>query len=195
MRFSSRRRTQVLFAFAMAVVLSSVVFCAGCRSDAGRRTDPSASNETTSGSFPATTPNPGVQPPPPMLNDPRTAVYSYQLWISYAYRVLKSEVASRTFDSFEEVRVDSYVMYNFQQGRAIDQRLLAAKLKAWESAGSTATVSMHEEWAYRYISTQTGKYTTPVLKAAYETTYTVVRQKDNWVVHSVEASSSGAPVK
>jgi len=148
----------------------------------------------TAGQFPETTPEPGRQPPPPALKDPRTAVYSYLLWISYAYRVLNSDVASKTFDPYEEVRVNSYVQYNFQAGQAIDQRLLEAKLRDWESKGDTATVSMSESWVYRYISTKTGKYTSPVLKASYDTTYTVVKLDSNWVVHSVEATSS-APIK
>jgi hypothetical protein len=185
--------------FAAAALVTAIVLSAalvtGCSGRAASGANPSSSAEATAGAFPATTPNPGQQPPPPALADPRTAVYSYQLWISYAYRVLNSDVASRTFDPDEEVRVNSYVMYNFQEGRAIDQRLLVAKVKAWESQGSTATVAMHEEWVYRYISTKTGKYTTPALNASYETTYTLVRQKDNtWLVHSVEATS-GVPVK
>jgi hypothetical protein len=177
---------------ALLVLTALLTGCSGGKSaPAGT---PSASTETTQGEFPATTPNPGAQPPPPALKDPRTAVYSYQLWISYAYRVLNSDVASRTFDPDEEVRVNSYVMYNFQEGRAIDQRLLVAKLKNWRSEGSTATVAMHEDWIYRYISTKTGKYTSPALNAAYETTYTLVRQNEDWVVHSVQAAP-GAAVK
>lgn len=193
---SSRRESISAFVAVVAAALALVgaVQLSGCGGRAEKMPGPSASAEATQGTFPAT-PNPGEQPPPPMLKDPRTAVYSYQLWISYAYRVLDSDVASRTFDPFEEVRVNSYVMYNLQAGRAIDQRLLVADIKSSESKGDTATVSMHEEWAYRYISTKSGKYTTPALSAAYETTYTLVRQKEDWVVHSVEASSSGGPIK
>jgi hypothetical protein len=191
--FTQRARGLVSSALVLAIV-SGVVLVTGCAGGASQ-TNPSASVESTQSMFPATTPKPGEQPPPPALEDPRTAVYSYLLWISYAYRVLNSDVASRTFDQFEETRVNSYVQYNFQEGRAIDQRLVVAKLKSWESVGSTATVSMHEEWAYRYISTKTGEYTTPALNAAYETTYTLVRQKNNWLVHSVEANSAGVPVK
>jgi hypothetical protein len=196
MRFSARTRGRAFVCVALAVTLAGTALLTGC--DGGGPIGGSvASSEATPGTFPATTPDPGQPPAPPMLKDPRTAVYSYLLWISYAYRVLNSDVASRTFDPFEEVRVNSYVMYNFQEGRAIDQRLLVAKIKSWRSAGSTATVSMHEEWVYRYISTATGTYTTPALNASYETTYTVVRQKGrgDWVVHSVEATSSGPPVK
>ncbi|MEI8080476.1 MAG: hypothetical protein WCI74_01340 [Actinomycetes bacterium] len=195
MRFSPRAFGSALAALALAAVLVGTAFAAGCSSGASTAASTAGSAEATAGTFPATTPNPGQQPPPPALQDPRTAVYSYQLWISYAYRVLNSDVASRTFDSEEEVRVNSYVMYNFQEGRAIDQRLLVANVKAWESQGSTATVAMHEEWAYRYISTATGKYTSPVQNASYETTYTLIRLNDNWVVHSVQAAPTGGPIK
>jgi hypothetical protein len=190
-----RTSPRAFAAFALAAILLGIVLSAGCSSGDATRTGTAGSAETTAGTFPATTPNPGQQPPPPALADPRTAVYSYQLWISYAYRVLNSDVASRTFSPEEEVRVNSYVMYNFQEGRAIDQRLLVANVKAWESQGSTATVSMHEEWVYRYISTATGKYTSPVQNASYETTYTLVRQNDDWVVHSVQAAPTSGPVK
>ena len=191
---SRKGKGGAFLALALVATLLVPVFLSGCGTGDPTNNTP-ASAEATPGTFPATTPNPGEQPPPPALKDPRTAVYSYLLWISYAYRVLNSDVASRTFDAFEEVRVNSYVMFNFQEQRAIDQRLLVANLKSWESKGSTATVSMHEEWAYRYISTQTGKYTTPALNASYETTYTLVDQNGDWVVHSVEATSAGAPVK
>jgi len=129
-----------------------------------------------------------------MLDDPRTAVTSYLFWISYAYRTLHSDVASKTFDNYEEVRVSSYVQYNIQEGRAIDQRLLKANIRSWESKGSTATVALHEEWAYRYISMKTHKYNSPVNYASYETTYTLVKEANDWLVHSVEASAS-TPVK
>jgi hypothetical protein len=194
-RFLLTQRARGLVCSILAMmILASAVFVTGCTGRASTQPNRTGSAESSQSVFPAS-PKPAEQPPPPALADPRTAVYSYLLWISYAYRVLNSDVASRTFDPSEETRVNSYVQYNFQEGRAIDQRLLVAKLKSWESVGSTATVSMHEEWAYRYISTKTGEYTTPALNAAYETTYTLVRQGNNWLVHSVEAKPTGAPVK
>jgi hypothetical protein len=193
-RFSAAMRFLTITVIVVVVFALAAAMLSGCGGKSATTANSSASTETTPGQFPATTPNPGAQPPPPALKDPRTAVYSYQLWISYAYRVLNSDVASRTFDPDEEVRVNSYVMYNFQEGRAIDQRLLVAKVKNWRSEGSTATVAMHEEWIYRYISTKTGKYMSPALNAAYETTYTLVRRNDDWVVHSVQAAP-GAAVK
>lgn len=176
----------------LASILLGASLLTGCSGSAASTDNQLSSSEATAGTFPATTPNPGEQPPPPALKDPRTAVYSYLLWISYAYRVLNSDVASRTFDPFEETRVNSYVMYNFQEGRAIDQRLLVANVRSSASEGATATVALHEEWVYRYISTKTGKYTTPALNASYETTYTLVRQGEDWVVHSVEAAPTAA---
>ena len=195
MSFGVRNRYGTVGVALVVVAVLGSVLLGGCGGGVqGGQGEPSSA-ESTPGAFPASTPKPGEQPPPPALEDPRSAVYSYLLWISYAYRVLNSDVASRTFDPYEEVRVDSYVQLNREQGRAIDQRLLVANLKSLSSQGSTATVALHEEWVYRYISTTTGKYASPVLNATYETTYTVVRQGDDWVVHSVEATSSGVPVK
>ena len=195
MQSDPKGHSRALLAAVLMTVLVAGLLLAGCNgSSQNTGAAVNSSESTVTALFPATTPEPGQQPPPPMLRDPRTAVHSYLVWITYAYRVLNSDVASKTFDPYEEVRVNSYVMYNYQEGRAIDQRLLVSNLKDWESKGSTATVSMHEEWAYRYISTKTGKYTSPVNTASYETTYTVVKLKDNWVVHSVEATSS-IPVK
>ena len=123
-----------------------------------------------------------------MLRDPNTSVYSYMLWMSYAYRTLDSNVATQAYDPYQEVRVTSYIEYNRQEKQAIDQRILLARVKSTESVGNTATVGMHEEWAYRYIDITTGEYKTPVINVTYESTYTVVRDKDRWLVHSVEAS-------
>jgi hypothetical protein len=193
MRFSRQARGRTSVGALLIAALLGMVLVSGCGGPAKNPSGAAGSSEASGGLFPATTPEPGSPPPPPALNDPRKAVYSYLLWISYAYRVLNSNVASRTFDPYEEVRVNSYVQYNFLQGRAIDQKILAANLKSMASKGDTATVALHEEWAYRYISTETGKYTSPVNNVAYETTYTVVRLNGDWVVHSVEATSSTLP--
>jgi hypothetical protein len=147
-----------------------------------------ASWESTVGTLAAAKPAPSEEPPPPMLRDPSTAVYSYMLWMSYAYRTLNSNATTQAYDPYQEVRVSSYVDYNRQEKQAIDQRILVANVKSAESVGDTATVTVHEEWAYRNIDITTGEYKTPVINVSYETTYTVVRDKDNWLVHSVEAS-------
>lgn len=195
MRSNSHARSRVLVGALLATVLIGATLLAGCGGASSTATTSPASAETTPGQFPATRPNPAQAPPPPMLREPRSAVYSYQLWISYAYRILNSDVASRTFSPYEEVRVNSYVELNRQEGRAIDQRLLKADVRSERSQGSTATVALREFWVYRYIDTKTGAYKTPVYNATYDTTYTVVKQKGDWVVESVQAQPVGGPVK
>ncbi len=175
-----------------ALVVPLVVSCAP-RPAARVDGDGLRSEELTPGEFPDKAPPEPVQPPPPMLRDPKTAVYSYLLWISYAYRVLNSDVATHAFDEWEEVRVNSYVELNRQEGRAIDQRLLKFEPRSVQTQGETATVSAREEWVYRYIDTGTGAYSSPVHSATYDTTYTVVKKDDRgWLVHEVQAAPVGS---
>ena len=167
----------------VAALVATALFVAGCTSA------PKSTLESQ-------VPGQAAPPPPPMLRDPKTSIYSYLVWISYAYRVLDSDVASMTFSPYEEVRVNSYVEYNRQEGRAIEPTLTSIAFKSERTKGSTATVAAYEEWLYRYISIQTGKYSTPPLKASYNTTYTVVYYPDKkqWLVDSVEASAT-TPIK
>lgn len=132
-----------------------------------------------------------TKPPPWQLTSPSTAVVSYLYWISFAYRVSDSDMASQTFTPFEEVRVNSYVHYNDQEGRAIDQKLTDLNIRTVATKDGTATVTAHEEWTYRYISLKTGKYAGPGHEAAYDSTYTVVRDPEGlWRVDRVEASAT-----
>ena len=193
-----RSRPRVIgLALAIALMLGTVVGLAGCTKATGSTgsTSGAASAETTPGQFPADKPNPAQTPPPPMLSSPKTAVYSYLLWISYAYRILNSDVATMAFSPYEEVRVNSYVELNRQQGRAIDQRLLNYQVKSVESKGNTATVGVREQWAYRYIDIKTAKYNSAILNATYDTTYTVVKGRSGWLVDSVKAQAVGGAVK
>lgn len=177
----------------VAVLLMPLL--AGCEGGSGKPApgDSAArSEELTPGEFPDKKPLDPVEPPPPMLRDPKTAVYSYLLWISYAYRTLNSEIATHAFSPWEEVRVSSYVELNRQEGRAIDQRLVDFKSEVVRTEGETATVSAREEWVYRYISTADGSYASPVHTAAYDTTYTVVNTEGKgWLVDKVDATPVG----
>lgn len=174
---------RILAVVLVAALVATSLFVAGCDSSKKDTPDPQLARRMD-------------PPPPPMLREPKTAIYSYLLWISYAYRIMNSDVASMTFSPYEEVRVNSYVEYNRQEGRAIEQTLTSIAFKDVRTKGSTATVSAREEWLYRYISTQTGKYSTEPMTATYNTTYTVVfyPDKKQWLVESVEASST-TPVK
>lgn len=175
-----------------AVALVTLTACAGGSTDPARQTG--ASTESTPGAFPGTTPPAPVTPPPVMNRDPESAVHSYLSWISLAYRLLRSDVASPTFTENEEVRVDSYVEFNRQQGRAIDQRLVGFEVRSTVASELTATVVASEAWRYRYISTATGDYEGETHAVSYDTTYTVVRgPAGGWRVERVEASPVGAP--
>lgn len=195
-RFSASR---TLLVAALVSALVGGVALTGCTktSGSGSGTGAVRSEDMTLGQFPADNKPPkAAAPPPPMLTRPETAVYSYLVWISYAYRILNSDVASMTFDPYEEVRVNSYVELNRQDGRALDQRLIDYKVKSIKSVGDTSTVAATEQWVYRYIDTKTGKYKTNTLNASYDTTYTLVKNKDGaWVVAKVDAQSIGGPVK
>lgn len=190
-------KSQALALAAVAAILAMAFIVAGCASPSTPAKDSTGartSEASLTAMFPEATPTPAAAPMAPILTDPRSAVNSYLMWVTYAYRILDSNVASLTFDPYEEVRVNSYVMYNVQERRAIDQRLLDAKTKSLRSQGQTATVALHEEWAYRYISIDTVAYSSPINTVSYETTYTLVKDGLNWLVHSVEATSP-APVK
>lgn len=139
---------------------------------------------------------PPVVPSEPILTNPEAAVRSYADWIGYAYRVLDSDVATRTFTPNEEVRVDSYVQYNLMEGRAIEQHLQRSDYERVKpSSEGTVTLAGSEYWLYRYIDPQKQSYLTAPLEASYEITYTVVRQDDGrWLVDKVRAKLLDEPV-
>jgi len=115
-------------------------------------------------------------------------VRSYLDWISHAYRIAVSDVASLTMTPEEGVRVDSYVQYNLQErNRRIDQQVVKFKLREASEKGSRATVSATETWEYRYLSASGQRSMSPTYTTSYETTYTLVRTRDGWVVGSVRA--------
>lgn len=187
-------RTSLKSALAVLLAIALVAPMTGCGKKTGGDDTAQRSKEMTAGQFPDTTPPAPEMPPPPMLKTPKSAVFSYLLYISYAYRILNSDVASQTFSPYEEVRVNSYVEYNRQQGRAIDQRLVNFDIRGVTSKGETVTVAAKESWRYRYIDTSTGNYKGEPLDASYDTTYTVVKNaKGKWVVGEVAASPVGEP--
>lgn len=190
---SSIRRVLTV-ALACALLVGGVVGCTGGGAGSGAK-GPASSQEMTAGQFPDVKPVPAQAPPPPMLKTPKAAVYSYLLWISYAYRVLNSDVATQAFGPNEEVRVNSYVELNRQKSRALDQRIVNYQVKSVTTEGATATVSATETWKYRYIDTKTGKYASPINEASYDTVYTVILGKTGWLVDSVKATAVGASPK
>lgn len=206
---------RVAFAIAAIALLLLAVGCG--RATSGRQT-PSGIH----GSWEATrtfdnaeqVPPAPVPPPPPMLDrDPRTSVYSYLLWISYAYRILSSDVATSTFTPWEEVRVNSYVALNkLEKKRALDQVIVKLEFKgepritddtstvtgidleqAKPPYSKVAIVPAVETWKYRYIDIKTGRYAGPWYDVTYDSTYTVVfdESRKAWLVHQVDATPRG----
>lgn len=179
-------------------VLVAAVALTGC--SAGGRTTGSAPATTTVGSRMAgpavdvnVTPEAIASKPEPwVLTSPESAVRSYLDWTSYAYRIGQSEAAVPTMSSYEEVRVDSYIQYNIQKYRLIDQKLESITFGASSVKGSRAVLPAKEKWTYRYVSIETaGKTLEGPYAVSYDTTYTVVKSdKGVWVVDSVEATSS-----
>lgn len=173
------RRLTVLF-IAAALVIGSV----GCTSGSGRDTAP------------PTRPDAPKVPAQPDRSTPITAVESYTDWISYAYRVAQSSVATHAFSLYEEVRVDSYIQMNRNENKqAIDQHIVDADYRLVSKEETRATVSGSEDWWYRYIDIETGKYKGPEHTASYDVTYTVVIEpRDNWsgwLVDKVDVTARG----
>ena len=133
-----------------------------------------------------------ARPKPWVLTTPESAVRSYLDWTSYAYRIGQSSFATATMTSYEEVRVDSYVQYNIQKSRLIDQTLKSITFGKANIEGARAIVPAKEQWTYRYVSIDTGNKTLAgPYSASYDTTYTVVKSGKGWVVDSVKAKDLG----
>jgi hypothetical protein len=177
-------------------VLAATALALACTLAAGGCAAPPASGPAASQSTATATAEPTVAPPafsskppaPADLATPQSAVRSYLDWISYAYRIAVSDVASHTASPGESVRVDSYVQYNLQErNRRIDQQMVKFMLRKEAEKDSRATVSAIETWDYRYLSASGKLSMSPTYTTSYETTYTLVRTGDGWVVDSVKA--------
>ncbi len=134
------------------------------------------------------------KPKEPVLNTPEDAVRSYLDWTSYAYRIAQSPVATPTMSPYEEVRIDSYVQYNLQRDRVLDQTLTTLTLGKPSIDGTRAIVPAQEKWTYSYVSIKPGgKVLGGPYTASYDTTYTVIRpgKARIWVVDSVTAQAQG----
>jgi len=123
------------------------------------------------------------------LKTPEAAVRSYLDWTTYAYRIGQSAFAAPTMSSYEGVHVDSYIQYNIEKSRLIDQTLTSITFGKPSVAGTRTLVPTVEAWTYSYLSTASGnKVLGGPFTAAYDTTYTVVKSPNGgWVVDSVDA--------
>jgi hypothetical protein len=132
------------------------------------------------------------QPKPWVLTTPEQAVRSYLDWVSYAYRVGSSQVATPVMSGNEGVRIDSYLELNRQQGKRIEQQLTSITLGKQSVEGTHTLVPTHETWTYAYVSLTDGKQIGQTDHATYDATYTVVSPRQGqWVVDSVVAKPIG----
>ena len=132
------------------------------------------------------------QPEPWNLGTPESAVRSYLDWVSYAYRVAESDVASQTQSAYQLVRTDAYIQANIQEQRLLDQVLESLTVGEPSIEGSTAVLPAEEEWSYRYVSiVEAGETISGPHTAHYKTTYTLVNTENGWVVDDIEVEATG----
>lgn len=170
MRPASARSSRLLV-LGCLVAISVTLLLVGCDggTDAGGPADP-------------------VVPDAPDLSSPESAVRSYLDWISYAYRMAESDLASPTVTPWEGVRVDSYIELNRQDGKGLEQSLSVFEIRSQSIEGTGAVVAAYEEWRYRYFSLAQGRYDGPEYNTSYDTTYTLVLEGDTWLVDGVQAT-------
>lgn len=128
-----------------------------------------------------------------VLKTPESTVRSYLDWISYAYRIGQSDLASATMSPKQMVRVDAYTQYNLQKEQLIQQKLDSLTLGKPVIKGSKAIVPAQETWSYRYVSLkEAGKVLSGPFQASYDSTYTLVNgPKGGWIVDSVQVAPKG----
>jgi hypothetical protein len=171
-----------------AALVSAAVLTAGLAAGCGRK----AINVP-----PVTADRPPAprKPQPADLTTPQNAIRSYLAYLTYAYILATSDVASQTMGPDELVRIDSYIELDRQRGQKLDQVLKSISFgtPVTESSGKQL-VPAQEQWSYRYVDIATGTYKTPGKNASFAATYTVERGPKGWQVTSVEATTT-APVQ
>lgn len=190
----TKRFARIAAAAVTVVALCALAFVGGCTD--GRESSDDAGAQATSTAFPSQRPDRPVVPAAAVLDTPTHSVESYLRWISFAYRVADSDVATQAFSANEEVRVNSYVQLNKNKRQAIDQRLVGFEVESVRAQGATATVIAAEQWEYRYISMDTGAYSSPAYSVQYRTEYTVLKDpKKGWLVDGVQVQQTGGELK
>jgi hypothetical protein len=130
-----------------------------------------------------------TSPASPDLATPDAAVRSYLEWTSFSYRMANSELATLTCTPEWGVHIDSYIQLNRQEKqRGIDQLLTKFEKRSESTEGTRAVLVAYEEWDYRYLALADERYISPVYKASYDTTYTLVSTGGRWLVDDVAAT-------
>ncbi len=195
---SARLMKRLASCFVCSVVLLGI---AGCASGTGAGAAAGSANTTASvganmAGAQATVHIPAAvlaaKPKSWDLSTPQAAVRSYLDWTSYASRIAQSNVAMPTMSADQGVKVDSYIQYNLEKKQLIDQTLSSITLGAPSTVGTSTLVPATEHWTYSYRSIDAGnKILRGPYTASYETTYTVVKSKQGWVVSKVAVKPVG----
>lgn len=165
-------RSPILQRARLVVVLALAVVSAGCTVSA-----------------PPVALGPAVVPGKADLSTPQAAVKTYIAYTDYAYRLANSDEASKAATPYEGVRVDSYIELNREKDRGIEQLPLSAQSRSVSREGTHTLLAFTELWRYRYFSLSSRTYTSSVLTATYDATYTVVHDKQGWLVDHVDATA------
>lgn len=132
------------------------------------------------------------RPAPWDLGTPESAVRSYLDWVSYGYRIGESEVATPTMTPYQLVRVDAYNQMQLQKGRLIDQSVKSIVFGKASADVTRTLLPAKERWKYRYVSIKkAGETLQGPYDASYETTYTLVKTKNGWLVDDIEVKTLG----
>jgi len=134
-----------------------------------------------------------AKPAPWVLTSPESAVRSYLDWISYAYRITESSVATPTMTAEQEVHVDSYIQANLQKSQILDQKLASITFGKPSVTSTSTTLPATEHWSYRYVSiSEVGKTVAGPYTADYQMTYVLTKNKaGEWLVDTVDVKALG----
>ena len=132
-------------------------------------------------------------PKAPVLTTPEAAVRSYLDWVSYSFRVGQSKFTTSTIGPKWQVQIDSYVQYNIEKQRLLDQKLTSIEFGTPIVSTTSTVLPAKEKWVYSYLSIDKGnKVVGGPYTASYDTTYTVVKNKKGaWMVDGVKATAQG----
>ena len=137
------------------------------------------------------------KPKPWDLSTPESAVRSYLDWTNYSYRTATSDASSATMSPKEAVRVDSYVQYNTESKKLLDQELKSISFGKPSVGATSTTITTTEQWTYTYRSVEQGnKIVGGPFDVSYDARYTVIKQKNGqWVVDAVAATKTSGTLK
>lgn len=126
------------------------------------------------------------EPEPWDLSSPDNAVWSYLLWRSHSYRTVNSDVSTPTMNAREQIRVDSYIEFNRQQGKYLNAIPLSVDFLQIRTTEATSVVTTYEKWHYSYYDINDKTLLEGPIFASYDATYTLTLDGKEWKVESVE---------